>query len=245
LSTFVSFNQLTPSQTDQYYDAISKAFPTILSKSEVIKTYWSRLEKYFPAYQLYLLAADGDLIGFINTVPFHFSNHLSDLPDSGWDWMLTKGIADFENSLSPNLLGGLQVIVRDKYQKAGYSKRILNYAKQIYKSSNFSNLVIPIRPTKKHTFPEMPMADYLNKKEENEIFDPWVRTHVKGGAEIIKVCNQSMSVRGDIPFWETILDKKIYKSGSYKLDGALELINIDIQNNMGEYIEPNIWVKYE
>lgn len=242
---FINLSQLSATQLSQYNDAIAKAFPQVIGESQIIKAFWNRLEEYFPEFQLFLVSQDDDLIGFINTIPFQYTGSMKGLPESGWDWMFTKGISGFENNQPPNYLGGLQVIVRQKYQKLGYSKQILNYGKQVFKSAKLQKLLIPIRPTKKHGFPKMNMQDYMNLREENEIYDPWIRTHVKGGAEIIKVCENSMSIRGDIKFWERILNTKLVQSGEHHLSGALSPITIDLKNNRGEYIEPNVWIKYD
>lgn len=34
-------------------------------------------------------------------------------------------------------------------------------------------------------------------------------------------------------------------SGDYVVEGALNPVSIDLQNNVGEYIEPNVWVLHE
>lgn len=245
MNSFKNLTELNDEQKIQYGDAISNAFPKIISESKVIKKHWSKLENYFPEYQQFMISTTGQLIGFINVIPFQFGGSLSDLPDTGWDWMFVKGITDHENKISPNYLGGLQVIVRKKYKRQGYSKQILNHAKHIFKSLHLLNLVIPIRPIKKHEFPKMSMSAYLDLKKEHKIYDPWIRTHVDGGAEIIKVCKSSMTMNGDLEYWEKILNKKIHNSGEYPLKGALSLIKIDIENNIGQYIEPNIWLKYD
>lgn len=235
---------LSTAQRNQYNRAILDAFPRIISESEIIKKFWSRLESYFPEYQQYLISEKDELIGFMNAVPFQFGSSLGELPDSGWDWMIEKGISDFENNIVPNYLGGLQVIVRKEYQKCGYSKTILAHAKSVLKTYNLVNLIIPIRPTRKHEYPSMAMSDYVKLRANNKIFDPWIRTHVRGGAEIVKVCNRSMTMSGDVKFWESMLNKRILKSGKYNLEGALDLISIDLENDVGQYIEPNIWIKY-
>lgn len=245
MKKFIKLKELNSLQYDQYQKAISKAFPPIIGESEIIKNYWSRLENYFPEFQLFLISREGDLIGFINSIPFQFTKPLNELPEEGWDWMLTKGILDFENNELPNFLGGLQIIVRSEYQNLGYSKEILNYSKQVCKSLKLQNLIIPIRPTQKHLFPKMSMEAYMNLKTKNKIYDPWIRTHLRSGAQIIKVCSKSMSVNGDICFWERVLNKRLVESGEYILARTLKPITIDIKNNIGEYKEPNIWIKYK
>ena len=202
------------------------------------------METYFSEYQQFLISEDSDLIGFINTIPFQFNQPWSELPDTGWDWMLEKSILDYEVKLKPNYVGALQVVVRKKYQNQGYSKVILKQAKQILKDLGFEHLVIPIRPTLKHLHPNMSMDDYIDMKAEKKIYDPWIRTHIMGGAEIIKVCNWSMTVVGEIKLWEQIMGKILANSGEYILEGALTPITIDVENNRGEYIEPNIWIRY-
>lgn len=227
MNKFINLHSLNTEQSRQYRDAISIAFPSIIGESPVIKKYWSKLEKYYPEYQFLLISNENEIIGFINTVPFHFNHDLSELPDRGWDWMFQKGITDFENKAEPNYLGGLQVIVRSKFQGLGYSKVILKYVKDLVLKSDFINFIIPIRPTKKHKFPDIPMLEYLNLKHENKVYDPWIRTHLNSGAEIIKICEKSMVMVGNIKFWENMLKKKISKSGRYILNGALSLVSID------------------
>ncbi len=244
MNNFVKLKELNALQLRQYREAVKEGFPYLISKSLIIEKYWNRLENYFPEFQIYLISSFGDLIGFMNTIPFQFKGSLNTLPEDGWDWMFRKGISDFENKEPPNYLGGLQVIVRKEYQKLGYSKEILNYVKDTVNSSDLRKIVIPIRPTKKHFFPNMSMKAYLNLKEDEQPYDPWLRTHLVGGAEIIKVCNSSMSITGDIEFWKGILKEDILKSRDYLLEGALSPIKIDLEKGIGEYTEPNIWIKY-
>jgi len=247
VNKFLTLNQLSKKQRRQYNEAIALAFPEILSASPTINQYWNILESYYPEYQYYLISTDEDLIGFVNTIPFQFKNDLQLLPNEGWDWMLETGISNYDHKESPNYLGGLQVIVRGKYQGLGYSKQIISHCKQMVKTSSFLKLVIPIRPTKKHLFPLMSMKEYINHKDghKNEIFDPWIRTHINSGAEIINICQRSMTIGGGIDFWEGMLNKKITKSGSYILQGALTPVKIDLTNQTGEYVEPNIWIQYK
>lgn len=244
MNRFVSLEKLNPDQKKQYKQAIADAFPAVITESNTIKKYWDKIEKNFPEYQQFLLSPNKDLVGFINLVPIQYNGFLDDLPNRGWDWMVEKSISDFQNNNRPNNLGGLQIIVREEYQKQGYSKVILNHAKELLKLHGFKQLLIPIRPTRKHEFPEMEMLDYIKLKENQRIFDPWIRTHLKAGAEIIKVCNQSMTMQGDIKFWEKILNIPNLETGRYQLTGALNLVSIDRENDYGCYIEPNIWIKY-
>lgn len=245
MTQYLNLAQLNSTQLRQYRDAVPKAFPSIICESQVIKNNWSRLEKYFPEYQLFLISSEGHLIGFMNMVPFYFDKYLVDLPDNGWDWMFDTGVDGFENHQAPNYLGGLQVIVTGDYQRQGYSKQIIAHAKEVCRDSTLEKVLIPIRPTKKHLQPKMSMTEYMTLIEDQEIYDPWIRTHMKAGAQVIKICNESMTIGGDVHFWERILNREIKSSGEYELAGALSLVKIDVDHNTGVYKEPNIWIKYD
>ena len=78
MEKFISLNSLNRTQKEQYNNAISEAFPQIISESKVIKRNWSKLEEYFPEYQQLLISNDGELIGFINVLPFNFEAPLSE-----------------------------------------------------------------------------------------------------------------------------------------------------------------------
>ena len=240
----LTFLDLNKTQIEQYRNAINAAFPEIILRSQVMKSYWSKLEKYFPFTQIFIIGTDDNLIGFMNTVPVFWDKSLNELPDDGWDWMLRSGITDFEEGKQPNTLGGLQIIVTKEHQGKGFSKILITQAKKVVEKIGYKNFIIPIRPTFKHLHPEMKMSDYINLKKDTKIYDPWIRTHLKSGAKIIRICNNSMNISGDIPFWESLLNQKINTSGKYIATGALNPITIDFQKNHGEYREDNIWIAY-
>ncbi len=241
---YLDLSALNTQQLKQYRTAIQEAFPAIVLNSPITKKYWQRLEEYYPFAQIFMIDKDENIIGFMNAIPLFWDQSLSELPNEGWDWQLQKGINDYENQIEPNTLGGLQIIVTKEHQGKGFSRLLLARAKQVVKELGYQHFIIPIRPTFKHQFPAMKMTDYINKKEGEKIYDPWIRTHLKSQAKIIKVCENSMNVKGDIPFWESLLNRKITSSGEYMVEGALNLVKIDVEKNHGEYREENIWVSY-
>lgn len=246
MDTFLNLSQLSRKQLQQYTEAKLNAFPPVINCSDIIAMYWVRLEEYFPECQHIMIGVEEEVVGFINTLPFDFEKPLDQLPQEGWDWMLAKSISDYEDGLKPNYLGALQVIVRKQYQNQGYSKILLNYIKEQVRNTDFLNLIIPIRPTLKHLYPHMPMDAYLNLRDGDQVYDPWIRAHLNGGAQVISVCENSMTIRGNLSMWGKLFEEgKILTAGDYLLPGALTPVSIDVENNFGEYVEPNIWIKYE
>ena len=238
-----TLSELDKAQIKQYKTAIQNAFPEIILSSKVIKEYWDRVESYFPDYQIFLID-DGQLLGFINAIPLFWDSPMKELPDEGWDWMLKKGITDFEKRVEPNSLGGLQIIVTKDNLGKGYSKMLISEARQIVRELEYEHFIIPIRPTFKNRYPHMKMEEYIDLKDGDKIYDPWIRTHHKGGAIVIKVCTKAMFIEGDMNFWRGLMNKSIAKSGSYIIDGALNPVDIDVENNHGTYYEDNIWISY-
>ena len=183
LPKFYSYSDLNAAQLEQYRLAVKAAFPRILFKSEVVKYCWTIIENYFPDFQRFLINVNGDLIGFINTIPVYWDKPLSDLPDDGWDWLVKKGIQDYELGIECNTLGGLQMIVCKDHQEKGYSKLLINEGKKIKDRFGYKNFILPIRPTLKSKYPEVDMNDYINYKKEDKIYDPWIRTHLSSGSK--------------------------------------------------------------
>jgi len=121
---------------------------------------------------------------------------------------------------------------------------IINKTKQLVAECQFDHFVIPIRPTYKSRHPRISMKDYIQYRQHNKIYDPWIRTHLKGGAENLNVCDRAMHIYGDLGFWNELIDQPITKSGQYIVEGALNPVDIDVNKDYGEYYEDNIWISY-
>ncbi len=225
--------------------AVKAAFPPVIHQSGIIKNHWTKIEKYFPVTQLFAINDKENLIGFANMVKIYWVNPMEDLPNTGWDWLVKKSVEDYEKGRLLNTLGGLQIIVTKNFLGKGYSKKIIAEIKNRKRLLGLEHLIIPIRPTLKHQFPEMPMADYVLKKDGDKIYDPWIRTHVNSGATIINICSESMLISGPVALWKSLLHKEELLSGTYVIEGGLNTVSIDISNDYGVYAEENIWISYD
>lgn len=75
-------------------------------------------------------------------------------------------------------------------------------------------------------------------------FDPWIRTHVKTGASILKVAERSMVIPASVEKWEEWTGMKLPSSGSYIMEDGLVPLEVDKEANTGVYIEPNVWMRH-
>ena len=108
-----------------------------------------------------------------------------------------------------------------------------------------SATIAPVRPNQKTLYPLTPMENYIRwENGEGLPFDPWMRVHARQGATIIKVCPEAMTIPGTISEWEEWTGMKFPESGKYVIPGVLVPVEIDIENDAGLYIEPNVWMHH-
>jgi len=222
-----------------------RVWPEFMGWDAVIREHWDDLDRIFPEYQFVLLE-DNEAVGIANSIPFHLDMPLEELPEEGWDWVVVKGLKDKAADIKPNTLSGLQVAVDTEYQGRGISPVIVREMLSIARQKGYKYMAIPVRPTLKSMYPLIPFANYIRWKTEDGLpFDPWIRVHVKLGARIIKPCYKSMCIKGSISEWEKWTGMKFPETGEYIVEGALTPIKIDCKKDIGEYIEPNVWIVHD
>lgn len=218
----------------------SEPWPIFLSEDSWVKKYWQRLYQVYPEYQL-LFRINSEYVGVANSAPIYWNGNIDDLP-AGFDEAIKIII---EENKKPNILCGLAVVISKNYLGKGISSKIINNLKKLAKSYGYSNLILPVRPILKSQYPTILMDNYINWKKNNLPFDPWLRVHIKIGGEILKMANPSMIVRGTVSDWQRWTGMYFGESNKYIIQGALNPVNIDLENDLGEYIEPNVWVLHK
>ena len=224
-----------------------KVWPEFMLHDQVAGKYFGRLYSELIDFQFGILDTTCDkLIAVGNCIPFHWDKPLEDLPDEGWDWVLEKGFQDIENKIAPNLCSALQIMIDPEYLGQSLSSKMVEYMKKITKNNNLSYLVAPVRPNFKPKYPLVSIDNYIKwKSDQNLPYDPWLRVHAKLGGKILKPCHRSMTITGSVKEWEEWTRLKFYESGKYIIPGALNPIEIDLSNDSGKYIEPNVWMAHK
>ena len=219
-----------------------KLWPEFMLQDPVAKKNWVKLFELFPEYQI-SLESDGEIIGTANSLPFHWDKDFKELPERGWDWVLEKGIKDKQEGIEPNMLNGLQIAVNREHQGQGVSSLILKEMILLAEDRGFKFVTIPVRPSLKHQYPLIQIDNYMNWKREDGLpYDSWLRVHVRNGGELIKSCKKAMYIPGTVSEWEKWTDLKFFESGKYIINKALKPVEVNVEKNIGEYWEPNVWV---
>lgn len=227
----------------KYQDEITSGiWPEFMLHDSVANRYWHYLYEKFPKFQI-LMRIDGEIAGTANTIPYYYKGQYEDLPEEGWDWVFKKGLDDNEKGIKPNMLNGLQIVIKKKFQGKGLSSLIVSEMRNAAANAGFDSLTVAVRPTKKSRYPVQSIDDYIKWKRDDGLpFDPWLRVHVRLGARIIKPCHQAMHIEGTVSEWENWTGMAYPVSGEFVVPGALTAVRIDTENDIGIYEEPNVWI---
>ena len=218
------------------------AWPEFMLHDPVAIAHWDAMMRYFANYQLSLLSGE-EIIAVINAVPLRFEGCLGALPDRGVDWGVQKSVHDHESGRTPNALMGLQVVVGKTFQGKGLSKAAAREMIRLAAALGLKFVLLPIRPSDKHRFPLISMEQYVEWSNDQGLpYDSWLRVHTRLGGQIVKVCAQSMKIFGSVEEWSEWTGLEFPGSGEYVVPGALNPIEIDVKEDVGTYIEPNVWV---
>ena len=107
---------------------------------------------------------------------------------------------------------------------------------EVGRDRGLDTLIAPVRPTLKQNYPLTPIERYLSwRREDGTHLDPWLRTHERLGADIVKVAPESMRVSGTVAEWEEWTEMALPESGAYVVPGALVPIEIDRERDEGVY----------
>ncbi len=221
-------------------------WPEFMLHDTYSNRYWNLLFELTPEFQFALCKRDTEeWIAVGNSVPVSFTGDLTTLPDKGWDWALQTGIEGARSGVKPNLLCALAIQVDTPYQGDGLSPLLIEVMKELGVQAGLERLIAPVRPNCKPDYPLLPMDDYIEWKQGEWPFDPWLRVHARLGASILKACPQAMHIEGTLKDWESWTGLSFRNSGEYIIPGALHPVRIDVENDRGTYIESNVWMVHE
>lgn len=220
-------------------------WPEFIYHDTTSEKLWHELYEKFPKYQ-YVLMDRNEVIGTLNSIPLSIEDENGGFDDRGWDWALEKGFEDMRLGKTPTTLCGLQIGIGRNNLGKGISRIMIEKMRRIAEGQGFKRVILPVRPTMKHKYPLINMEEYMRwKTPEGLPYDPWIRAHVRLGAEIISVCPQSMYIPGSIKDWEEWTGLSIQSSGEYVFAGGLSPLSVSIENNRAEYSEPNVWMEHK
>jgi GNAT superfamily N-acetyltransferase len=217
-------------------------WPEFMYHDPLLERLFGRVIEEDAEYQFYIWDDELEkVVGAGNAIPAAWDGDVATLPEGGVDAIVEARFA--EDAPEPTVLCALQIVIAPEVRAQGLSSRMIQRMAEIGRDHGLDTLIAPVRPNLKHRYPLAPMERYVTwRRDDGTHLDPWLRTHERLGAPIVKVASESMRVPGAVAQWEEWTEMAFPESGSYVVPGALVPVEIDLERDEGLYVEPNVWM---
>ncbi|MGH9047807.1 MAG: GNAT family N-acetyltransferase, partial [Acidimicrobiales bacterium] len=99
-------------------------------------------------------------------------------------------------------------------------------------------------PSWKDRYPLVSIHRYVAWMRDDGLpFDPWLRVHARLGGALIRPEPKSLRIEAPITEWERWTDMAFPEDGNYVF--PFGLAPLSVQDRVGLYWEPNVWVLHE
>ncbi|MCX5533089.1 N-acetyltransferase [Streptomyces sp. NBC_00006] len=227
--------------------AMPDNWPVFVPHDPVGALLMHRVRDELPEYVLVATDAEGAVVARGFSVPFALrAEGRGQLPDRGWDQVLTWAFADRAAGLAPDTVSAIEITIVPGMQGKGLSGRMLAAMRDNARARGFHEVVAPVRPSAKHLEPATPMSAYAYRVRESDGLpaDPWLRVHARAGAVIDKVAPASMTVSGSLEQWRTWTGLAFDTAGPVEVPGALVPVHCEPEGGYAVYVEPNVWMRH-
>jgi hypothetical protein len=228
-----------PDLVEPSWELTRDLFPEYNNHGDVLNLYWGRLTEELPDFQ-FTLVDDDTICARARSIPLFWDGTVEGLP-AGIDGAIARGFAE----PGANTLCALVIMVPRAAQGRGTSTAALRAMTDIARRNDFRALIAPVRPSLKDRYPLVPIERYANwRRDDGLLFDPWLRTHERLGATILRPEPESLRVTGTVEEWESWTEMAFPESGEYPFPGGLAPVTIDREGDVGSYWEPNVWMRH-
>jgi hypothetical protein len=114
--------------------------------------------------------------------------------------------------------------------------------KELARRNGLLGVVAPVRPNFKPKYPELSIGEYADwRREDGELYDPWLRTHERLGGKRLGIAPRAFSVVASVADWHRWTGVSFDHTGAHVVPGALVPVEIDLESDTGTYVEPSVW----
>jgi GNAT superfamily N-acetyltransferase len=225
--------------------ALTKVWPEFMLWDPIGDLYYDHLDRW--AEFALVAIEDGAVVARGFSVPFAMGSEIDRdaLPPDGWDRVIQWAHRDHVAQRQANTVAALEIALLPEYRGKGLAFEMLGAVKENAARLGFHEVVIPVRPSRKHLEPDTPMAEYMVRLRPDGLpEDPWLRLHVRAGGSIVRVCPTSMTISGTLAQWRAWTGLPFDTSGDVVVSGALVPIHVSVEEDHAVYVEPNVWVRH-
>lgn len=225
---------------------LTDLWPAFMLNDPIADLYFSRLDTY--GNHVLVAVHHDEVVARAFAVPFAMGADLGrgQLPTSGWDGVIRWAWLDSLVDRAPTHVSALEITIAPRFRGTGLAARMVEALKDSARAIGVEGFVAPVRPSRKHEEPRIPMAAYADRTRSDGLpDDPWLRLHVRVGGRIHGVCPHSMTIPGSLAEWREWSGLALTESGSVELPGALAPLHVDVEQDHAVYVEPNVWVVHD
>jgi len=227
---------VTHAEHPELQGTLPSLWPEFMSHDPVVETFWPRLYEVYPDFQMWLVDTDAkETIGYACSLPVRWDG----VPQPrGIDWAMSNGAAG-----EPTTLCAIVAGVVPAHRGRGLGGVILGRMLGLAAGHGFDCVIAPVRPSRKENYPLIPIERYVRwRREDGYMYDPWLRTHERLGAELLEPAPRSLTITGSRDEWEEWTDLQYPEDGDYIVPGAL--VPVRFRDGRGTYAEPNVWMRH-
>jgi GNAT superfamily N-acetyltransferase len=182
---------------------------------------------------LFIDERTGQVVARGRAIPFRWDCTLEDLP-AGIDAVGTRAVTD---PTPASALSALAAEVDPAYQGSGLSALLLTSMRAVARHHGLAPLLAPVRPRWKDRYPLTPIERFSEwRRDDGLLFDPWLRTHERLGARILRCEPRSLEITAPVADWERWTGLSLPETGKYVFPGGLA--PLDVSDGTGTYFEP-------
>jgi hypothetical protein len=210
---------------------------------DVLNEWWGYLDEELPDYQFVLYDEDRDeVVAEGHTGPMHWDGTDAGLPP-GIDPAIVQIFGRARQEEPVNTLCALAAESPRDGRVRGLAVQLLGAMRTICERQGLTHLVAPVRPSLKDRYPMTPIERYVGwRRDDGQLFDPWMRVHERLGARIAGALPESLRITGTVAEWESWTGMAFPESGEYVFPEGLAPVRIDRAADLGSYWEPNVWM---
>jgi GNAT superfamily N-acetyltransferase len=232
-----------PDLAEQSTAALLAVWPEFIFHDQAGSEFMAQAWDLFPQYDIRILDG-GEVVAGGWGVLLSWDGTPETLP-GGYDGALVSGVTGHAESVPPDTLCVMAAAVRSDRQGAGLGGQVLSALRSRASAAGLDRMIAPVRPVLKSRYPLTPMADYARwTRADGAHVDPWIRSHLRLGGVILGPAPRSMIVTGTVPEWEQWAGMAFPQTGRYVVPGALDLVEIDRERDLGTYAETNLWMRH-
>lgn len=218
-------------------------WPEFIFHDPISSQYMRRVGEYFGDYDIWFLD-DGRLAAGGWGVPIAWDGTPDGLPE-GYDAALVASVEAFEAAKTPNTFSVMGAVVAVGYERQGLSRLVLKALIERAAETGLARVIAPVRPIWKHRSPHLSMGEYATRTGPDGLsIDPWIRTHQRMGAAIMRPAPNSLVIPGTVAQWEAWAHMPLPVSGPYVIPGGLNPVQVDRECDHAIYREENLWMRH-